>query len=370
MRAPSLLAVILGLLALTLGSWSLSGAAMAQSPAPMALTDLPLDSGLPVVVRAGAAFAEVDQVDENTEQFTGVVDVRLQWNDRRLAFPASEAPTGFREWRGEAAAATLATIWSPDIALSNLKGEPTAESQSLRIFTNGRVELLRRVSGTFGSPMDVRRFPFDRQYLVVELVSRRDNAARVQLDYRQDDLAFSRPDPGIDIAGWTVGLIELARDPLPGWYGETYSRLRVALDVKRLPAETIPGLFVPLLACLLIPLLATWLNSVDNGEFKTEAFELTNIIIGGLFAVIALNFTVNSERSILSGGDNTVSWMFGLNYLTLAAALGINVALFRMNLLRRLAGRHVQHEFFVYITWALPLAVGASALALILIAAA
>lgn len=365
---------VLRLLALTLGLLvlGLCGGAWAQpaGPAPSALTDLPLESGLPVVVRAGVAFADVDSVDENAEEFTGVVDVRLQWNDRRLAFPASEAPTGFREWRGEAATAQLATIWSPDIALSNLKGEPTAESFSLRIFTDGRVELLRRVTGTFGSPMDVRRFPFDRQFLVVQLASRRDNADKVLLDYRQDDLAFSRPDANIDITGWTVGLIELARDPLPGWYGETYSRLRVALDVKRLPGETIPGLFVPLLACLLIPLLATWLNSVENGEFKTEAFELTNIIIGGLFAVIALNFTINSERSILSGGGNTVAWMFGLNYLTLAAALVINVALFRLNLLRVVAGRHVQHEFFLYITWALPVAVGASAVALILIAAA
>jgi hypothetical protein len=48
----------------------------------------------------------------------------------------------------------------------------------------------------------------------------------------------------------------------------------------------------------------------------------------------------------------------------------INVSLFRFNAVRAVAGRHVQHEAFRYITWALPVAIGATALALILIAAA
>jgi len=37
---------------------------------------------------------------------------------------------------------------------------------------------------------------------------------------------------------------------------------------------------------------------------------------------------------------------------------------------RALAGRHVQHETVRYITWAIPIAIAASAVALILIAAA
>jgi hypothetical protein len=127
---------------------------------------------------------------------------------------------------------------------------------------------------------------------------------------------------------------------------------------------------VPLLASLLIPLLAIWLNRSNNGEFEIKAFELTNIVIGGLFAIIALNFTINSERSILASSANTVSLLFGLNYLALAAALVINICLFRFNTVRLIAGRHVQHETVRYITWALPIAIVATALALILIAAA
>jgi hypothetical protein len=333
-------------------------------------TDLPLDSGLPLVVRAGLAFVEVEGIDENKESFPATVDLRLSWLDLRLRYPAEEAPIGYREWRGDAATARLATIWSPNVDLANLRGEPTRQSRSLRLYPDGRVELLRRVTGTFGSPLDVERFPFDRQQLRVELVSQHETEDKVTLDYRQDDLLFSRADPGIEIAGWVLGAVNMTRDPLAGWYGERYARLRVALEVDRRALETVPALFVPLLASLLIPLLAIWLNRSINGEFEIKAFEMTNIVIGGLFAIIALNFTINSERSILASSANTISLLFGLNYLALAAALVINICLFRFNVVRAVAGRHVQHETVRYITWALPIAIVATAAALILIAAA
>ncbi|MGQ0660465.1 hypothetical protein [Sphingosinicella sp.] len=349
--------------------------ATTPSPAPAAqqaraLTALPLDSGLPVVVRAGLGFGHVEAIDENEEAFTATVDLRLQWTDLRLRYPAEETPAGYREWRGPAVDAQLATIWSPEIGLANMRGEPSRQSRSLRLFPDGRVELLRRVSATFAAPLDVRRFPFDRQYLAVELVSEDETANQVALDYRQDDLAFSRADPAIEIPGWDLGVVTLTRDPLPGWYGESYARLRVALEVDRRALQTVPGLFVPLLASLLIPLLGTWLNELRNGEFEIEAFEFINIMIGGLFAVIALSFTVYSERSILASGVNTISMLFALNFAALAVAILINVSIVHFSAVRRVAGRHVQHESFLFIFWALPVTVAACAAALILIAAA
>lgn len=373
------------LIVLLLALLAAGTAAHAQAPSPApeaaapavapvqsapALTTLPLDSGLPVVVRAGLAFVAVEGIDENEEAFTATVDVRLSWFDLRLRYPAEETPIGYRQWRGEAATAQLATMWSPQVGIANLRGAPSRESRSLRVYPDGRVELLRRVAGSFASPLDVRRFPFDRQALRVELVSERETADQLSFDYRQDDLAFSHADPDVAVSGWTVGAVNLERAALSGWYGESYARLRAALEVDRRAIETVPALFVPLLASLLIPLLATWLNRSNNGEFKIETFELANIIIGGLFAVIALNFTIYSERSILASGANTVSLLFGLNYLALAAALVINVALYRFGLVRAVAGRHVQHETFRYIIWALPVALAGTALALILIAAA
>ena len=36
---------------------------------------------------------------------------------------------------------------------------------------------------------------------------------------------------------------------------------------------------------------------MEEGEFQIEAFEQANVIVGGLFAVIALNFTLNADTA-------------------------------------------------------------------------
>jgi hypothetical protein len=83
-----------------------------------------------------------------------------------------------------------------------------------------------------------------------------------------------------------------------------------------------------------------------------------------------LNFTVNSAYPMLSGADNTVTRLFGLNYLVLGAAFGIIIALFRFNLVQRAYGKYVQEQLYVSIVWAGPLLVLATALALLLVAMA
>ena len=101
-------------------------------------------------------------------------------------------------------------------------------------------------------------------------------------------------------------------------------------------------------------MLALWLNAtVEGGEFRTEAFELTNVLIGGLFALIALNFTVNAAYPILVN-DNPVSRLFGLNYLLLGLSLGINILIFRFRLPARWFGAYVQEELYQWLVWAVP----------------
>jgi len=41
------------------------------------------------------------------------------------------------------------------------------------------------------------------------------------------------------------------------------------------------------------------MNRAEGDGFEVEAFELGNVIIGGLFAVIALGFTISSSFPLL-----------------------------------------------------------------------
>ena len=142
-----------------------------------------------------------------------------------------------------------------------------------------------------------------------------------------------------------------------------------SLFIDRVPSTGIAPIFIPLVASLLIPLLAIWMNRATEEGFEIEAFELANMGIGGLFSVIALSFAIYTAYPILAGGDNTVVRLFGLNYATLAAALGIVVLLFQYNLPLRWFGPHVHQEVFRFITWAMPVLTLGLSVAFLLLAA-
>ena len=318
----------------------------------------------------GLRYVEVDSIDETEDAYTATVDLRLRWQDLRLQYPPESAPQGFLEFRDEAAAAKIAEIWTPVVSLQNLSGEPSQQMRALRIFPDGRVEMMVRTTGTFKTPFDVERFPFDRQRLEVQVVSRRESIERLSLEFEQEDLDFSQPPESNELRNWVPGVVSLQRDVVNGWYGEYLARVTVSFAVQRRAGGAAALIFVPLLASLSIPLLAIWLNRMEEGEFQIEAFEQANVILGGLVAVIALNFTLNAEYGMLGSTDNTVRRLFTLNYLALALSLLINLMLFRFNLPMRWFGRYVQEQLYFFLSWAVPVLVLAAALAFLLIAMA
>ena len=332
-------------------------------------TSLPLGDGLPVIVRTALRFEQIAAINENEGSCTATVDLRLRWQDARLAFPKEDG-AAFQSFKDTAADKQMEAMWTPRVELANATGSPAFRTSSLRIYPDGRVELLQRTSTKFATSFDPQRFPFDQQKLAVEVVVRGDDQERVMLDYHQDDLDFSSASPDQNLNRWALGLTNIRREPLPGLYGVQHSRLWVELRIRRQFTMAMAPIFIPLFASLLIPLMAVYMNKLEDGEFQIDAFELCNIVIGGLFAVIALNFTVNSAYPMLGDADNTVVRLFGLNYLVLGAALTIIITLFRFNLVQRAFGKYVQEQLYLCIVWAGPLLVLATATALLLVAMA
>jgi len=349
------------LAALILLPWSLS----AQDD----LTQLPWDQGLPLMVRTGVRFISVTDVNEVDNTFSAVVDFRLKWTDLRQRYEPEEAPNGFKEWRTDAALERIKTMYVPQVAISNFAGEPSSVIVGLRMYPNGNIEYMQRVTADFKMALDVKKFPFDKQQLAVELISRRAPLDKLFLTYDQDDLTFSDV-VSSELDSWTAGLVSLRRDPLPGWYGQQQARVWVSLEMIRNSVTTLPVIFIPLLATMLIPLIAIWLQKQEDGEFKVEAFELANILIGGLFAVIALNFAVTSSYSSLGSGDNPVNRLFGIAYLVLGLTFAVALLVFQFDLPRRIFGKHFSTQLFMFIRWALPVSALTLSVSVLFMAAA
>lgn len=343
---------------------------LAIQPAAQAQTSLPMGKGLPVQVKLAVAFVEISSFNENTGTFKGTVDVRLRWQDLRLRRPAEEASDPPRVYRGAEAEAQLAKLWSPAAELVNQRDKAAYASNGLRIYPDGRVELIKRTTAEFATSFNVERFPFDRQKLRLDVAIRDHTSDAVALEFEQDDLDFSRAAANASLEGWEIGFVSLRSEPVAGWYGASHARVTASLEIVRHPGPIATAIFIPLFASLLIPLLGIWLNRVEDGQFQIETFEFVNLIIGGLFAVIALNFTVNSMFQVLSSGDNPVNRLFALNYVALGISLLVNILLFRFGLVERLFGRYVQEQLYLFLIWAVPVLMLTMASAVVLVAIA
>jgi hypothetical protein len=341
----------------------LAGPAAAETAPPAA-------AGLPIHVKAAVAFVEIDSFSENIATFKATVDVRLRWQDPGVRRPAAEAADPPRVFRGAEAQAQLATLWIPDVELANQRGNPSYTMLGLRIYPDGQVELTRRTIAEFATPHEVERFPFDRQKLQIELTIRSQTSDVVVLDFEQRDLDASRAVAGAHLEGWTLLHVTLRSEPMAGWYGATHAHVVASLEIARHPAATAATIAIPLFATLMIPFLTIWLNRVKDGQLQLEAHSLINLLIGGLFAVIALNLSVTTRYTALSAGDNLVSRLLALSYFTLGLAFLINLLLVRFRVAEELLGRCTQEQCYLVLRWAFPVLVLTMAAAMILAAIA
>jgi hypothetical protein len=212
---------------------------------------------------------------------------------------------------------------------------------------------MQRFTGIFKLSLDVAKFPFDSQQLAVELISRRTPLEKLYLTYDQRDITFSEVVKS-DLESWKPNVVTLRREPIPGWYGQDHARVWAALEVTRKPLSTMAVVFIPMIACLLIPLIALWLQKQKHGNFEKDAMDIVNVLVGGLFAVIALNFAVITSYPALGGGDNPANRLFAICYMLLGLSFAISLLLFRFDLARRWFGRFVSEEVFRFCIWGVP----------------
>ncbi len=155
----------------------------------------------------------------------------------------------------------------------------------------------------------------------------------------------------------------------PAGTARSHARVVASLEIAREPGSVIAPIFIPLFASLLIPLPGIWMNRVEDGVFQIETFEFVNLIVGGLFAVIALNFTVNSTYQALGSGDNPVSRLFGLNYADPGRQPdGQHRCCSASTWSSRWFGPYVQEQLYMFLVWAVPLLVLVTAASVILVA--
>jgi hypothetical protein len=232
-----------------LGCWLLfAGAALAEFvPDPARrMVDLPPDRHGPVPVLVDYFLLDVTSVNGAEETFGASLYFDVKWRDSRMAFDAKAFGADRALYTGAKAQEQLAEMWTPAVTVSNLSGDPQIEAESLTIYADGQVEYEVRLTANFSSPMELSRFPFDRQRLSVKLESFLWNASEVQL------VAVENPrhvNEKLEISGWLLDhsspvTSRVAEERYVT--GDNYSRFTSTILVQRNPWFYIWGIIFPL----------------------------------------------------------------------------------------------------------------------------
>jgi hypothetical protein len=250
-----------------------AGAHQEAPVAPKAedLLSIPTGMGLPVMVRVAVFFLDMKGFDDTKGEVECTLDLRTQWRDTRLAFPKDEALRGYKEMRGSAAETFREQHWKPRLEFANQLEASDKVGRRVRVFADGTVESLERITGKYSVLVDPQRFPFDRQHLKLVLNVLEDTTDAVVLDFTKDDVEFSRVARSASLPGWMLGLVDLRSATVAGWNGDRYSQVTASLFVDRLAETGVAPIFIPLIASLLIPLLAIWMNKPTEEGFETAS---------------------------------------------------------------------------------------------------
>ena len=245
---------IAAILMWTTGGNAQQGSGVAQARAECSVPALNFWS--PPDTESGFVDVEVDfylldvvAIDDHRNRFTLDFTLVLWWSDPRLDDLAG----------GEEACKTLLEkIWHPHMIFVN-SGEGASDYDGLvEIFGGGRVAYTKRFTREFAADLDLRKFPYDKQELVVNLTSMLYGPSDVRFVPKNDGAGAL---DGASIAGWQItGVKSLVPEQPIMARTTSHSSLHLIVGVEREHGYYLWRLVFPLIMITLMAWSVFWLE--------------------------------------------------------------------------------------------------------------
>ena len=307
---------------------------------------LPPDPDQPTDVRAGMFVDDLRDLDAVTASFRFRGILTVTWCDPRLAFDPAAAGVDERVLVGEAANAEIERIFFVRAFAVNSVEPPQITERILRIASDGSVSNDLNVSVLLRANYDLRRFPFDRQQLQLQVESFVWNANQLQWVPDDEMTGFAE---NFDIPEWTitgvranVSTVDVIRS------SEPFSRLTITIDVKRKSGFYLWKVLLPLFIIVALSWSIFWMVDEKFGiRVRTSATGILTVVayqfvagqnlprVGYLTLIdkimvisfLLLAITVlesyfvsrygEDERDKAHRVDETARWLFPLTYASL-----------------------------------------------------
>ena len=292
----------------------------------------------PVEVRIGFNLVNITDVGEKDETLDFDGALYLSWTDPRLAYepedygmPAdwqagdySRAPA--RIYQGVFAVREVFEGWRPHVVIPNGIGDRESRSLAVAIWPDGRLMYSETFNTKVETPMDLRRFPFDKQSLEIffhPIVYHRNELVLIP-----DDTLSRTWDRNMGIADWARGDVRMQEHPveIEFYDGSTaeVSEFVVMVEIQRRPLHFLLSIVFPMV--LLVSL--TWCVFWMDGETLANRVNITFV---GILSVVAYYFVV-------LGNVPEVSYLTLIDAFVLATFLILSAGVALIVVIERIGG--------------------------------
>jgi hypothetical protein len=217
----------------------------------------------PTEVSVGAYLIGLSRVSAPSEAFPSFeveMFIDLSWRDHRLAFGSeTDQPMVFLE---EEAEEKLSEIWSPDIEIQNEVEQRTTDSIVLYIFPDGTVQYEERFGAVLNADLDLRRFPFDKQVLDLEIQSFVWDQNDLKLIVNEKQLGM---DTEFRTPEWTVTGVEAMISQRSEIRDESdFATFTFRIHATRHAGHYLLRILMPLMFVMLLTWSVLWTDPIDR----------------------------------------------------------------------------------------------------------
>ena len=284
-----------------------------------AVTEPPNPNG-PTIAGVGFFVNDIRGIDPIRDEFQFRGYVQSLWCDPRLAFDPEAAGQNELVFTGDRVEKELKRMWTASAYPVNGVGEIGISERVMRIRHDGTVEQSINVSLPLATHYDLRRFPFDRQTLELQLESYLWNHDQLQFIHDETISGFS---DGISMPEWNIEAVNGHVSEIAAMRSDTsFARYVLEIEIARKPGFYLWKVFLPLVVIVALSWSVFWMT---DERFSARS----RISATGVLTIVAYQFVFAESLprvGYLTLLDQVMIGSFGLLAVTVLESLLVDRA--------------------------------------------
>lgn len=310
------------------------------------LQGMPINFPKPFPVSVSIIIDQLNSINETSGTFSCTFDLKLTWTNPSEAFDPIVNGSFRKEICHEKADEALKTMWNPEIIVTNIKDKPSNVSKCILISADGTVQYIQRIQATMTSDFSLIDFPFDSQYLTINLESIQYDATELQFTQSQNDIYNSGISKDVELENWHIDGLSYSKSENRGLDGKFYPDFEVIITLKRYPGSDLLS-FMPLILIVFMPTLATLF-------FKAELQSNISSWSAALLALIAMSFALNLKYPSLESNsiiNQIINIFFGYIFVMIILSLTV----FNSKIAEKVKNPYIVPELKRFLSWSIPI---------------